>query len=148
MSKINIIVCLFLCSFVFSQDAYYQYVYVNLQNGKNSLKIFDKNKEILPIENNLFQINKGKQILLCISNEHYKINLKSYRTDKFIQISVIKNTDAKSFIIKERRGDLVKIYGECKSKCNEILLEFPQIIIENRKYKTSINDIFSKYIWE
>ena len=139
----------------------YKYLYITYSDesiyANECIKIYIyKNKEAIelkPIEQNLYKIDRNeKNILIKNSEIDFKINLKkTTRKEKFINISLtINSIESKGEILKIKEGDMWKIYDNCDhlKLCNTIVIEFSRVISINKKLKTTINPIFSKYIFD
>lgn len=136
----------------------YKYLYIDQTNNillDNNTQVFCCSKEIRQIEPNLFKIDcKSLNIDVKIQNKIFQINLdKLSDGDKFINLSIFfrPETNSDDVIVFIKRGDLIKkLQGNCKDKslCHIITLEFPKVIVIDEKYETTINSVFSKYIFD
>ena len=143
------------CSYAQKKNSYVFFSFKNdtIKRDENFKLFFlkgDKEEEIKPIETNLYLIkNKRKKMLLKVDNKLIYINLKNYKKERFFNITLNLNIDSKGIIYDYKRGDAIKRYNECNGNiCDTLVFEFPQIILLNEQYTTTINDIFAKYIFD
>lgn len=126
----------------------------NIISNNEGIKLFYEKsnceEEIKSIETNLFLIkNKRKKILIRIGTKSIYIDLKKYKKERFFNITLNLDDNSKGVVYEYKRGDLIKTYNNCDGdRCDILIIEFPQIIILNEQYTTSINKIFAKYIFE
>ena len=156
MTKQIIASIVLLYSFICYAQIDYKYLYINQINNNipqdSNIQVFCRTEESEQVEPNLFKVdNRCLNIDIKIQNEKLKINLAQVISDeKFINISIFfrPKTKPNNKIIFTKRGDFIKIQKNCRDTnlCHLITIEFPKIVIVDKKYETTINPIFSKYI--
>lgn len=146
----------FLIVFILSQGIYAQhkksYIFFET-NQPIEVKFFaqmqSKNDEVKPIERNLFSFNNQNVFFVEVNNKWIKIDLRKYETDQFFNIKLDLNVESKGTVYKYKRGDEIRIEDNCKDeKCDIVVIEFPKIISSENQYHTTINTVFSKYIFD
>jgi len=159
MNKLFIILLIniYSCSSQITTKKEYIYIYINT-NIKYDISINEKS--LNPIETNLYRIGITSldNITIRIADCKKKLNKKYFTNHKFINLSiksinndykVLNNSKKCNFVIITRFGDLSKYHNQCtNNNCIKITFEYPEIIIINNELNTTVNSIFSKYIFD
>ena len=129
----------------------------NIQFETESLNIIVKNsfeEEQKHLEKGLFSLSNErrelKKVVISIDNNEIILNLKKYRNNRFIAVSILLcDIENAPTILKIIRGNVTTTYGKCDSQnCHVATMEFPQLINENGKLTVKGHEAFDEYIFD
>ncbi len=132
-------------------------MYVSTANEADSVRVFVKNNEVLPLEPRFFKLrNKGFIVTLKVNNATFDIDLskKSLATlgrGVFLEVTVDINPKAKpnGHIMYVHKGRSIYEFDNCNSDyCHKISLEYPQIVTKGDEITVTGDSIFLKHLLE
>lgn len=149
----------FFIASIFSLQAQNTYLSIRLSDfsvlNKSEIILCSSNEIVEPIEVNFFKIKSKqlKQLSIKFDNNVIELNLDIIKNQRFIEVLIKPNINPENCDkVSIKQGDkyilLNRNVNDEFSKCNEVLITFPQIIID--KYgdlKINGSQKFKKYLF-